>query len=45
MVITGGFATEDQVFKALALGAPVFQAVERAGAYRPAANSAKRWAN
>ena len=42
MVITGGFATEDQVFKALALGAPCFQAVGLCRAAMAAANSAKK---
>ena len=42
MVITGGFATEDQVFKALALGAPGFQAVGLCRAAMAAANSAKK---
>ena len=42
LVIAGGFATEDQVFKALALGAPYFQAVGLCRAAMAAANSAKK---
>lgn len=42
LVIAGGFATEDQVFKALALGAPHFQAVGLCRAAMAAANSAKK---
>lgn len=42
IVITGGFATEDQVFKALALGAPYIQAVGLCRAAMAAANSAKK---
>lgn len=42
MVITGGFATEDQVFKALALGGPYVQAVGLCRAAMAAANSAKK---
>ena len=42
LVLTGGFATEDQVFKALAYGAPSITHVGLCRAAMAAANSAKR---
>ncbi|MDH6603328.1 hypothetical protein OKW23_000457 [Bacilli bacterium PM5-9] len=41
IAITGGFSSEDQVFKALALGAPYVKAVGLCRASMAAANSAK----
>ena len=42
IALTGGFATEDQVFKALAFGAPYVSTIGLCRASMAAANSAKR---